>query len=335
MSFTFVKKYDFEERKVKESRAVLLLNLGSPDAPNVPAVRKYLREFLGDKHVISLPWILRKILLECVILPRRPEKSAGYYSKIWTENGSPLIVETEKLRERVAEKIGGNAEVFCAMRYGNPSIENAAKAIYERGFRRVFVIPLYPQKAESSWVTATEKTQKVFAKKFPQVKLDFAEPYYREPEFIAALAKSAEEFLSGKNFEKLLISFHGVPIKTKLAKSYKAECETTAELLANALNLPRERWECVFQSRFGRGKWLEPSTGELLKNLPKEGVKNIAVIAPGFAADCLETLEELGVRGKKTFSESGGNDFFTVPCLNDSEAFADFLANIVRKNSGF
>lgn len=320
---------------MKESQAVLLLNLGSPDAPSVPAVRKYLREFLGDKHVISLPWILRKILLECVILPRRPKKSASYYSKIWTENGSPLIVETEKLRERVAEKTGGNTEVFCAMRYGNPSIENAAKAIYERGFRRVFVIPLYPQKAESSWVTATEKTQKVFAKKFPQVKLDFAEPYYREPEFIAALAKSAEEFLSGKNFEKLLISFHGVPVKTKLAKSYKAECETTAELLANALNLPRERWECVFQSRFGRGKWLEPSTEERLKNLPKEGVKNIAVIAPGFAADCLETLEELGVRGKKTFSESGGNNFYTVSCLNDSETFANFLANIARKNSGF
>ncbi|MBQ6705706.1 MAG: ferrochelatase [Opitutales bacterium] len=320
---------------MKESRAVLLLNLGSPDAPSVPAVKKYLREFLGDKHVISLPWILRKILLECVILPRRPKKSAAYYSKIWTENGSPLIVETEKLRERVTEKIGGRAKVFCAMRYGNPGIENAAKTIYESGIRKVFVIPLYPQKAESSWLTAVEKTQKVFAKKFPQVKLDFAAPYYCNPEFIAALEKSAKKFLIGKNFEKLLISFHGVPVKTKLSKSYKAECETTAELLASALNLPRERWECVFQSRFGRGKWLEPSTGERLKNLPKEGVKNIAIIAPGFAADCLETLEELGVRGKKTFSESGGNNFHMVPCLNDSEDFANFLVNIAQKNSGF
>lgn len=316
---------------MEDTQAVLLLNLGSPDAPSVPAVRKYLREFLGDKHVISLPWILRKILLECVILPRRPKKSAEYYSKIWTESGSPLIAETEKLRKRVAEKTDGSTEVFCAMRYGNPSIENAAKAIYERGIRKVFVIPLYPQKAESSWVTAVEKTERVFAKKFPRVKLDFAEPYYREPEFIAALAKSAEEFLSGKNFEKLLISFHGVPVKTKLAKSYKTECETTAELLASALNLPRERWECVFQSRFGRGKWLEPSAEERLKNLPKEGVKNIAIIAPGFAADCLETLEELGVRGKKTFSESGGNDFHTVPCLNDSEAFAEFLVKRIRE----
>lgn len=319
---------------MKESRAVLLLNLGSPDAPSVPAVRKYLREFLGDRHVISLPWILRKILLECIILPLRPKKSAKYYSKIWTENGSPLIAETEKLRERVTEKLDGSAEVFCAMRYGNPSIESAAKSICERGIRKVFVIPLYPQKAESSWITAVERTEKIFEKKFPQVKLVFAKPYYDEPEFIEALEESAKKFLIGKNFEKLLISFHSVPVKTKLAKSYKAECEMTAELLASALNLPRERWECVFQSRFGRGKWLEPSTGERLKNLPKEGFKNIAVIAPGFAADCLETLEELGVRGKKTFSESGGNDFHMIPCLNDSEAFANFLVNITQKNSG-
>ena len=318
----------------KETRAVLLLNLGSPDAPTVPAVRTYLREFLGDKYVISLPWILRKILLECVILPRRPKKSAELYSKIWTKDGSPLIIETQKLQNLLREKLNGDIKVFCAMRYGNPNIENVVKEIKNSGIKNIFVIPLYPQKAESSWVTAVEKAKYVFSRKAPEIHLTFAEPYYSDSRFISSLAESAKKILNGNNFEKILISFHGVPVKTKLSQSYKKECETTANLLTKALNLPRERSECVFQSRFGRGKWLEPSIEERLKNLPKEGITRIAVIAPGFAADCLETLEELGVRGKKTFIESGGDRFFMIPCLNDSESFADFLTQITIDTLG-
>ena len=317
---------------MEEPSAVLLLNLGSPDAPTIPAVRKYLREFLGDKHIISIPWIFRKLLLECIILPRRPKKSAELYQQIWTENGSPLICETQKLRERVEKKIGGSIPVFCGMRYGNPSIENEAKKIKTLGIKKVFVIPLYPQKAESSWVTVAEKAQKVFSKTDPEIRLDFADPYYDEPDFIAALAKSAREFLEGKKIDKLLISFHGVPVKTALAQNYKNECETTARLLGEALNLPRERREVSFQSHFGKGKWLEPSTEERLDNLPCEGVKNLAVIAPGFAADCLETLDELSIRGKEKFQAAGGNVFFTIPCLNDSEAFAEFLAKMCREH---
>lgn len=318
---------------MKTEKAVLLLNLGSPDAPTVPAVRKYLREFLGDRHVISLPWLLRKILLECVILPRRPKKSSVLYQRIWTESGSPLIVETKKLRERVARKLDGHAEVFCAMRYGNPAIETAVNEIKRRGLKNVFVVPLYPQKAESSWLTAAEKAQKVFSKNAPAINVKFAEPYYSEPDFIRALAESAKPFFSGKAFDKLLVSFHGVPVKTRLAQSYKSECETTAALLAEALNLPRERWEAAFQSRFGKGKWLEPSTESRLENLPREGIKNLAVIAPGFVADCVETLDELGIRGKEKFLACGGNAFSVIPCLNDSEIFAEFLAKLALRTN--
>ena len=281
-----------------------------------------------------MPWILRKILLECIILPRRPKISAEFYSKIWTKEGSPLIVETKKLQNLLWKKLSGNIKVFSAMRYGNPSIENVVKEIKNSGIKKIFVIPLYPQKAESSWVTAVEKTKHVFLKKAPEVCLTFADPYYSDSRFIDSLAGSAKNFLNGKNFDKILISFHGVPVKTKLSQSYKKECETTANLLTKALNLPHERSECVFQSRFGRGKWLEPSIEERLKNLPKEGITKIAVIAPGFTADCLETLEELGVRGKKTFIESGGDCFLMVPCLNDSGTFADFLTQITNNALG-
>ncbi|MBR6797574.1 MAG: ferrochelatase [Opitutales bacterium] len=317
---------------MQKSRAILLLNLGSPDSPTVPAVRKYLREFLGDGYVISLPWIFRKILLECFILPRRPKKSAALYKRIWTPNGSPLIYETEKLRERLAEKLCGRAKVFCAMRYGNPGVKNALQKIKSEGISEVFIIPLYPQCAESSWITAAEHAKKIFEKNAPEISIRFAKPYYEEPEFIKALAEVAERFIAGKNFEKLLISFHGVPVKTPLAQSYRKECETTGTLLAKALNLPENRWEVAFQSHFGKGKWLEPSTECRLENLPRENVKNLAVIAPGFSADCLETLDELAIRGKEKFLKAGGNAFFTIPCLNDSESFVKFLSELFLRN---
>lgn len=305
--------------------AVLLLNLGSPDEPSVPAVRRYLREFLGDRHVITLPWILRKILLECIILPRRPKRSAALYRKIWTQEGSPLIVQTERLRSRVAEFSEG-VPVLCAMRYGNPSVEKAARELSAVGVRSVRVIPLYPQRAASSWGTAVEKTQQVFSKVAPQITLHFAKPFFDHPDYIAALAEHARVFLGEKSFDKILISFHGVPVATATAQSYREECETTARLLAQALDLGNEQWEVVFQSRFGRGKWLEPSTETRLRELPGEGVKNLVVIAPGFIADCLETLEELAVRGKKTFLDSGGTTFALAPCLNDDPALARFLS---------
>lgn len=307
--------------------AVLLLNLGSPASADVPAVRAYLREFLGDPHVIPLPTLFRKILLETVILPFRAKKSAARYAKILTPDGAfPLVAETEKLRRRVAEELGGNVRVFCAMRYGEPSMENAAREMLAAGTRSVFVMPLYPQRAESSWDTAVEHAEKVFSETAPEIGLRFAEPFFDAPGYIAALAESAENFLRGKDVDKLLVSFHGVPVKTRRARTYRAECVKTGELLADALRLPRERREIVFQSRFGRGKWLEPSLENRLRELPEEGARRVAVIAPGFIADCLETLEEIALLGRETFLAAGGKEFFCVPCLNDSPALARFLA---------
>lgn len=310
--------------------AVLLLNLGSPAAPTVPAVRAYLREFLGDPHVVPLPGILKKLLLELVILPLRAGNSAARYAKIWTHEGSPLVVFSERLRERVSAELGADVPVLCAMRYGAPGVEKAAKTLLAAGTRRVLVVPLYPQRADSTWLTAVEHAEKVFSSAAPGVELRFAEPFFAERGCIEALAETASAALRGDAFDKLLISFHSLPESSPDAKTYREECLTTARLLAEALALPRERVETAFQSRFGRGKWLAPSTEERLRALPAEGARRVAVIAPGFVADCIETLEELGVRGRETFLAAGGNAFTLVPCLNDSPAFARFVADFAR-----
>lgn len=314
--------------------AVLLLNLGSPAAAAVPAVRQFLREFLGDPFVIPLPQPARKILLECVILPFRAKKSAQLYARMKTEkNVFPLIAATEKLRERtenrLAEKCGKNIPVFAAMRYGEPSCERAARAIAAAGIRKIFVVPLYPQRAESSWDTAVFHAEKILKKFAPQGKPIFLAPFFAECGYISALAGTVKN--CGKNFDKILFSFHGVPAKTRRAESYREECETTARLVAEMLKLPRERWEFAFQSRFGHGKWLLPETADRLRKLPAEGCKNLAVIAPGFVADCLETLDELAVRGKEIFCGNGGENFSVIPCLNDDPAFADFLAETIAE----
>lgn len=318
--------------------AAVLINLGSPAAPTVPAVRAYLREFLGDPHVLTLPFPLRKLLLECVILPRRPKKSAERYAKIWTPAGAPLIAETEKLRSRVnrilAEKFSGESvaapRVLAAMRYGEPSLKKAARELAAAGTQRVFAIPLYPQRAESSWDTAVACAKKAFKKFAPQIELKFAEPFFAAPRYIEALAGTVRRALADKNFDKLLLSFHGVPVATAGAARYREQCAATTEALVAALKIPRERCELVFQSHFGPGKWLEPATAARLRALPSEGARRVAIAAPGFTADCLETLEELAVVGKTEFLSAGGEEFFFIPCLNDDPAFAEFLAAEIR-----
>ena len=313
--------------------AVVLLNLGSPAAPTVPAVRVFLREFLDDPRVIALPFPLRKLLLEGVILPFRAKKSAARYAKIWTREGSPLVAETERLRARVARELGGNARVLCAMRCGEPGLEAAARELRAAGARDVLAIPLFPQRAESSWDSAAERAKEVFRKRAPQIRLRFAAPFFAEPGYVGALAETTENALRGRAFDKLLISFHGVPAAAKRAESYRAECLTTAEKLAAALRLPRERWEAAFQSRFGRGKWIGPATDARLRALPAEGARRLAVVSPSFVADCLESLEEIGVAGRELFLAAGGESFCAVPCLNASPAFARFLSEIVRSRA--
>lgn len=312
--------------------AALLVNLGSPAEPSAAAVRRFLREFLSDPHVITLPAPLRKLLLEFVILPRSAEKTAVRYAKIRTPAGMPLVVETEKLRSRVAECLGGGVPVFAAMRYGAPSLADAAKAIAAAGTQCVFVIPLYPQQAESTRDTAVERAAEIFGKVAPQIRLSFAEPFFAAPGYIAAIAGSVRRALAGKEFDKLVISFHGVPTATPGAARYREQCSVTAELLGAELALPRERYETVFQSKFGRGNWLGPDARERFRALSAEGARRIAVVAPGFVADCIETLEELAISGKRLFLDAGGSEFFYVPCLNDDVAFASFLSEGIREN---
>ena len=308
-------------------KAVLLLNLGSPDSASVPDVRKFLRKFLGDPRVLPLPFPLRKILIEGVILPLRSKKSAARYEKILTNGALPLVAETERLRACVEKFLGEKILVRAAMRHGNPSVECAARELRDAGARKIFVVPLFPQRAASSWDSAVEHAQKNFKKTAPRCCVHFIKPFFAERAYIDALAGGVSRALAGNVFEKILVSFHGIPAGGSDAASYRAECEKTAELLADALGFSRERYETTFQSRFGRGKWLEPATDFRLRALPREGVSRVAVVAPGFVADCLETLEELGIEGKKKFLSAGGKEFFLVPCLNADPAFARFIAN--------
>ena len=230
-------------------------------------------------------------------------------------------------------KLGGNARVLCAMRCGEPGLEAAARELRAAGARDVLAIPLFPQRAESSWDSAAERAKEVFRKRAPQIRLRFAAPFFAEPGYVGALAETTENALRGRAFDKLLISFHGVPAAAKRAESYRAECLTTAEKLAAALRLPRERWEAAFQSRFGRGKWIGPATDARLRALPAEGARRLAVVSPSFVADCLESLEEIGVAGRGLFLAAGGESFCAVPCLNASPAFARFLSEIVRSRA--
>lgn len=318
-------------------RAVLLLNLGSPDSASVSDVKKYLRSFLGDPRVLTLPFPLRKILLEGIILPFRSKKSAARYRKILTADGAfPLVAETENLRARVekilAEEIFPDEKipVFAAMRHGKPSVEIAAKTLVEAGVSEVFVVPLFPQRAASSWDSAVVHAREIFEKEAPSCRLKIIEPFFAAQGYIDALAGSVRRALYGSSFQKLLISFHGIPVRGNDAPSYRAECEATAAALADALDLSRERYEVAFQSRFGKGKWLEPATAARLCTLPREGHADVAVVAPGFITDCLETLEELAIDARQIFLSAGGKNFEFVSCLNADTAFARFLADSAK-----
>jgi ferrochelatase len=310
---------------------VLLINLGTPDAPEARAVRRYLAEFLSDPRVVEIPAIAWKPILHGIVLRFRPHRSAQAYNQIWTNEGSPLTVVAKRQAHALCERFSGRARVDYAMRYGNPGIAEAIERMVDSGCTRILAAPLYPQYCSATTATANDSIFGVLARMRVQPALRVLPPYYDDPLYIEALRDNLGRQLQALDFEpeRLLLSFHGMPQRTlDLGDPYHCHCRKTARLVSEALGLDVD---VAFQSRFGRARWLEPATDATLAAYPKEGVTRVAVAAPGFSADCLETLEELGIRGRETFERAGGKQFALLDCLNDSPESISMLERLIER----
>ena len=310
---------------------LLLINLGTPDAPEPAAVRRYLAQFLSDPRVIEIPRLLWAPILHGIILRTRPKKSAHAYAQVWTDEGSPLAAITRRQAQALQKRLGDKLIVDFAMRYGNPGIAGAVDRMVAAGCERVLAAPLYPQYCAATTASAQDAVFAALASHRWQPALRTLPAYHDDPAYIGALQASFERQLNGLDFEpqRLLLSFHGMPKRTlELGDPYHCHCQKTARLLGEALAIPTD---IAFQSRFGRAKWLEPATDEFLAAYPGKGVTRITIAAPGFSADCVETIEELGIRGHETFMEAGGEQFARLDCLNDSPEGMEMLETLARR----
>jgi ferrochelatase len=330
-------------------RAILLVNLGSPASTSVGDVRRYLREFLGDERVLDLPAPFRFLLLEGIILRTRPRKSAHAYQEIWTKDGSPLILTSQSVQRKLAERLGAATPVYLAMRYGQPSIASVVAQIAADGIQEVLLFPQYPHYAMSSWETVVVKVYAEAARLAPQLRVHCAQPFYAAPDYIEALHAVSAPFLAQPH-DYVLFSYHGIPVrhlrKADSSKGhctivpdccttcspvhstcYRAQCFATTRAFVARAGIPAEKHSVSFQSRLAGEPWLTPFTDHELVRLAQAGRKRLLVFCPAFVADCLETIEEISGEGKETFLKAGGVSFQQVPCLNDHPAYIDFLAH--------
>ncbi|MDX1570762.1 MAG: ferrochelatase [Xanthomonadales bacterium] len=311
---------------------VLLVNLGTPAEPTAPAIRRYLAEFLSDRRVVDLPaWLWRPILYG-IILRVRPPKVARAYQSIWTEQGSPLSVFSNGLADRLQARYGEQVKVELAMSYGEPSFEQALASLQESGVDRLLVLPLYPQYSSTTTAAAFDGMARALQTGRWMPQLRFISHYHDDPAFIAALAGRVRNHWDAHGRpDCLIMSFHGIPERYFLdGDPYHCECQKTARLLAEALDLDADEYRVTFQSRFGREPWLQPYTDETLQGLPEQSCRHAQVICPGFAVDCLETLEEIAIENRDVFLEAGGEKFTYIPALNDGEDHAQVLAGLVE-----
>ena len=333
-------------------KGVLLVNLGSPDSPEPNDVKKYLGEFLMDERVIDVPLWARTLLVKGIILKTRPKASAAAYKKIWWEEGSPLIVLSERLKNKIQKQT--EAPVALAMRYGSMTIKNGLKELVDKGVDEVLLFPLYPQFAMATTETILVLAEGIRAAHFPNLKIASVPAFYNKPDYIEVLSKSIKDHLKGKNYEHLLFSYHGVPErhikKSDITKShcqingtccttpskahqfcYRHQCLEVTRLVAERLQLPEDTYSTSFQSRLGFDPWLLPYTDRTIERLGKQGIKNMAIVTPAFVSDCLETLEEIAMEGEEIFHEMGGQSFTTVPCLNDDAEWVSLLSKWINE----
>ncbi len=332
-------------------KGILLVNLGSPDSPNPKDVRKYLDEFLMDERVIDVPKWARTLLVRGIILNTRPKASAKAYQKIWWDEGSPLIVLSERLKDKVQHQV--DAPVELAMRYGSMSIKKGLQRLSDQGVTDVLLIPLYPQFAMATTETILVLAQDLQQEFFPKMTLEHLPPFYNNPDYIRVLSESIKSHLKGTHYQHLLFSYHGVPERhirksdvtkshCKMDKSccstaskahaycYKHQCVEVTRLVGEYLNLEPDTYSTAFQSRLGFDPWLRPYTDRTIERLGKEGLTNMAIVTPAFVSDCLETLEEIAMEGEEIFHEAGGSDFTTIPCLNDDPNWVNLLASWIK-----
>lgn len=317
---------------------VLVTNLGTPDAPTASALRRYLGEFLWDPRVVRIPRPVWWLLLHGLVLRTRPPKSAHNYQTIWTPEGSPLLVNSQRLTDRIKQQLTalcpGPVEVVLGMRYGNPSISAGLETLRAAGCERVLVLPLYPQYSSATTASTVDAVAAVMKTWMWVPELRFIMQYHDEPGYIAALTQQIKSFREQNGSSDLLVfSFHGMPKATLLdGDPYFCQCQKTARLVAQRLKLADDQWRVVFQSRFGKAEWLQPYADRTLQKLPGEGKRNIDVVCPGFAADCLETLEEMAMQNRDLFLKAGGQQYRYIPALNDGAGHADFLAGLARRH---
>ncbi len=316
---------------------ILLVNLGTPEAPTAKALRPYLKQFLGDPRVVEVPRPIWWLILNGIILPFRSPKSARAYAEVWTEEGSPLLVNNQHLADKLTDHIQRDCpdiSVALAMSYGQPSIQSALDRFKAENVQRLLVLPLYPQYSATTTASVFDQvtTWMQGQRWFPELR--FINDYYREEAWQQAVADSIRDF-QGEHGQpdKLLFSFHGIPKRNLLAGDpYYCQCQFSARQIADRLGLQDEQWQASFQSRLGRAEWLKPYTDQTLEELGHAGVKQLQVVCPGFSIDCLETLEEIAMEGKEEFVEAGGEDLKYIPCLNDSDAHVTVLAGVAHRH---
>lgn len=331
-------------------KGVLLVNLGSPESPNPKDVKVYLDEFLMDERVIDLPSFLRTLLVRGIILNTRPKKSAKAYKKIWWKEGSPLIVLSKRLLQKMEAKV--QLPLALGMRYGKPSIQSGLQELADKGVTEVLLVPLYPQFAMATTETILVLAESLRQKHFPQMEFTTLPPFYKHPDYIRVLSQSIEESLKGKEWEHLLFSYHGVPErhirKSDSTKShckidgkccqtaspahqfcYRHQCFETTRLVAEYLELKSDSYSTSFQSRLGLDPWLQPYTDKTVAKMAQSGVKNMAIVTPAFVSDCLETLEEIGMEAVEDFEEKGGDHLHVIPCINDREDWVNVMSRWV------
>ncbi len=333
-------------------KGVLLVNLGSPESPTPKDVKPYLDEFLMDKYVIDVPYLLRALLVRGIILRKRPENSAEAYAKIWTDEGSPLIVFSKRMYQKVKNLV--EVPVALAMRYGTMTIEKGLQELKDQGVTDVMLLALYPQYAMASTTTIWALADELVASKFPGMNLTKVPAFYNKPDYIQAQANSIKKHLEGFDYDHLLFSYHGIPKrhirKTDVTKShckingtccdiaspahefcYRHQCFETTKQIVKLLGIPEGKYSQTFQSRLAGDKWLTPYTDVEINKMPEKGITKLAVVTPAFVADCLETLEEIAMRAKEEFEENGGKEFLAIPCMNDEDEWCEVVANWIKE----
>jgi len=329
----FVGEEDFKHQ-TPQKIGVLVCNLGTPASYKTKDVRTFLRQFLSDGRVVEIPKIIWWFILNGLILTLRPSKSAKLYKSVWTKEGSPLLVLSKKLIEKIKLMSGDHCEVELAMRYGNPSMEDALLSLKNKNCRKLIVLPMFPQYSGTTTGSIFDEATRVLSKWRWVPSLNFVNSYHDNDDYIDALADSISGQIKKASPQKIVFTYHGIPKRNfDLGDPYQCYCQKTTRLVAEKLNLKEDDYMTTFQSRFGPAEWLKPYTSDTMEALPSNGIKNVLVVAPAFSVDCLETIEEIDQENKEIFLKAGGEKFTYVPCLNDSDGQVNFFKKLIDKHS--